>query len=98
MRIEVSGQVEDFIRRQAPESRRRLRLALRGLEKGRGDQRPLEGPLSGYRRLRVGAFRVIFIHATDPKRTPVIRCLFAERRGVVYEVLEHVLLRELQGS
>lgn len=82
MTVLLSEQVVAFVRRLAPEPRRALRQALRGLASGKGDLRQLEAPLQGYHRLRVGAYRVIF--AYGEKRA--IECLFAERRSLVYEI------------
>ncbi len=59
MRVELSPQVLEFVRRLPPEPRRRLRRALKALAKESGDIRRLEGPLQDYCRLRVGGFRVI---------------------------------------
>lgn len=78
----------EFLRRQAPDPRKRLRDALRKLEAGKGDIRSLEPPLEEYQRLRVGPYRVIFRHAGDH-----VRCVFAERRGIVYEVFSEMLER-----
>lgn len=38
--VYVAPQVAAFIRSQAPATRHTLRLALRGLERGRGDLKP----------------------------------------------------------
>jgi mRNA-degrading endonuclease RelE of RelBE toxin-antitoxin system len=98
MHVEVSDQVRDFVRGQAPEPRRRLRHAIRQLASERGDIRALEGPLKGFHRLRVGAYRVVFAYATDTGQPPSIRCLFAETRDIVYgmfsERLKARLLRD----
>ena len=88
MKVELESQVVTFVRKQAPEPRRRLREALRDLARGRGDIKGLEPPLEEYQRLRVGPYRVIFRHAGDR-----VRCVFAERRGIVYEVFSEILLR-----
>ena len=95
MKVEVSDQVVAFIRSQAPEPRRRLRLALRRLESERGDIRALEGPLRGYSRLRVGPYRVVFATTADTGRSACIRCLFAERRDIVYTVFSRVLQQSI---
>lgn len=89
MRVEISDVAFRFVLSQPPESRRKLRLALRGLASERGDIRSLEGRLSGYQRLRVGSFRVIFRYLLE-KQKRFIRCEFIERRSVVYEVFENV--------
>jgi mRNA-degrading endonuclease RelE of RelBE toxin-antitoxin system len=82
MRIRLERQVIEFVRRLPPVPRRRLRNALRSLEKERGDIRPLEGRLVGYYRLRVGPHRIIFVYAEGGKQ---IRCLYAAHRGLAYE-------------
>lgn len=87
MKVELSEQVVDFVRRLPPEPRRRLRRALRDLARERGDLKALEGPLDGYSRLRVGAYRVIVSYAK--RRT--VQCVFAERRSIVYELLVELL-------
>ena len=50
---------------------------------GRGDVAPLESELGDYYRLRVGHYRVVFRYTTDGE----IRCLFAERRELIYDLL-----------
>lgn len=93
MKVELSAQVVLFVKRQAPGPRKRLRRALRGLATEKGDIRALEGPLDGYHRLRVGAYRIIFAYAKTKR--PTIRCLFAEKRDIVYTVFSQVLREHL---
>jgi mRNA-degrading endonuclease RelE of RelBE toxin-antitoxin system len=93
MRVEVSSQVLDFVRRLPPEPRRRLSAALRGLAREKGDIKRLEAPLDSYCRLRVDGYRVVIHYA--PSR--VIQCVFAERRSVVYDVFAEVLRDALTG-
>lgn len=95
-RVELSEQVVRFVARQAPEPRRVLRLALRGLAKERGDIRALEGPLQNFHRLRAGGYRVIFAYRITAKRQS-IHCIFAERRSAVYEVFDQLLKQRLLG-
>jgi mRNA-degrading endonuclease RelE of RelBE toxin-antitoxin system len=90
VKVELSSQVVAFVRRQPPEPRRRLRSALKGLAKERGDVKRLEGPLEDYCRLRVGDCRVIVHYASDA----MIQCVFVERRSLVYESFA-VALREV---
>jgi mRNA-degrading endonuclease RelE of RelBE toxin-antitoxin system len=85
--VVLSDQVVRFIRHLAPEPRRQLRRALRDLAAGKGDIRDLEPPLDGYRRLRAGAYRIIFA----PSERQRIECIFAERRSVIYEVFAREL-------
>jgi mRNA-degrading endonuclease RelE of RelBE toxin-antitoxin system len=91
MVIKLSQQVARFVRGLAPEPRRKMRLALKSLAKGRGDMRALEGPLSSYWRLRAGSYRVIFSYA-GPNQ---IECVFAERRSIVYEIFAETLRETL---
>jgi mRNA interferase RelE/StbE len=94
MRVELAPQVIDFVRRAAPQPRRRLRRALRELSRARGDIRSLEGPLSGYCRLRVGSYRIIFAYSEER----AIHCIFAEHRSIVYEVFAELLRDRLAGN
>jgi len=94
-KVEISEQVVRFVARQAPEPRQVLRAALRQLENERGNIKPLEGELRRYYRLRVRGFRIIFAYAAASKTRRVIRCIFAERRNVVYEIFEEILKKHL---
>ena len=71
------------MRTAPPAVRQQIRAALRNLEQGRGDRRPLQGRLDGYWRLRVGAWRVVYRH-----RGGRVECFFAGPRNIVYELLE----------
>jgi mRNA-degrading endonuclease RelE of RelBE toxin-antitoxin system len=95
MRVEVSDQVRDFVRGQAPEPRHKLRHAIRRLALERGDIRALEGPLKGFHRLRVGAYRVVFTYALEEGNPMAIRCLFAETQDIVYGVFSERLKAKL---
>lgn len=95
MKVEVTDQVVTFVRALPPEPRRRIRLALRHLAGERGDIRVLEGPLSGYSRLRVGPYRLIFARVAEVGKSACILCLFAERRDTVYAVFSDMLKRSL---
>jgi mRNA interferase RelE/StbE len=95
MKVELSAQVYDFVRRLAPEPRRQLRDALRGLATEQGDLRPLEGELAGFYRLRAGRYRVIFWYRGRPGER-LIRCEFAEERSIVYQLFAE-MARHLQG-
>lgn len=89
-RVELDQAVADFIRSLAPGPRRKLRAALHELEQDRGDFLPLEGELTGYWRLRVGNYRVI-VRFYMAGRQRVARCVFAERRSIVYALLAELL-------
>jgi len=98
MKVELSDQVLAFVRAQAPEARRNLRLALRNLSLEKGDVRTLEGPLKGYCRLRVGAFRIIFARTVKPGGGVRAQCIYADRRGVVYTVFGEMLRTRVLGD
>lgn len=87
MRVQLSEQVVEFVRRLPPDPKRRMRRALRALTDERGDIAALEPPLDDYCRLRVGAYRVVFTYV----KPDLIQCVFAERRNVVYELLLDLL-------
>ncbi len=92
-RVELDPQVADFLRALAPEPRRRLRTALRGLREEKGDLRALEGELGDYHRLRVGSYRILVRFYADPHGR-VARCVYAEHRSVVYELFASLLTSE----
>jgi len=56
MKVRVADQVVDFVRRLAPEPRRKLRQALRDLSREKGDIKALEAPLDGFWRRRIGPY------------------------------------------
>ena len=84
MKIDVSEQVQEFIRTCPPEPRRWLRDALRKLADEKGDIKALDGELEGYFRLRVRSYRIIFRYEIDKPERPIF-CPFAVHRSVVYE-------------
>lgn len=89
-RIELSPQVAGFLRTLAPEPRRTLREALRAQADGEGDVLELEHPLDGFCRLRVGRYRIV-IHTVLQGAGRVVRCDFAERRQLVYELFADLI-------
>ena len=82
MKIEYAPQAVDFLRTLAPEPRRAIVRAIKLLPRRSGDIKALESKLAGFYRLRVKDYRVIFRFWLGG----VIRCEFAERRSVVYEL------------
>ena len=70
-----------------PETKKRVRAALRGLERGRGDIKALRGELEGFCRLRIGGLRIVY--AQHPGH--LIRLEYADCRDVVYETFLQVL-------
>jgi len=91
-RVNLSTQVLAFCGTLAPEPRKKLRLALRNLQKEAGDIKSLEGPLAGFHRVRSGSYRVVFARRLR-KGKPEIDCLFAEHRSLVYEIFTAALAR-----
>jgi mRNA interferase RelE/StbE len=93
VRVEVKDQVRDFLRHLAPDPRRKLLAALRLLEQEQGDIKPLESPLDGFYRLRVGRFRVVFRYRPGPR----VQCVYVNERPIVYEVLSQRLAEYLSA-
>ena len=91
-RVELDAQPFAFIRRLAPEPRRRVRQALHELERGQADVKPLQGSFVGYWRLRSGGYRVVFRYAME-EGWRTAKCIFAERRSVVYDLFAEKLQR-----
>jgi len=87
MRISASEQVASWLCGLPPQSKRRVRLALRGLTKGRGDVNGLQGPLEGFNRLRVGGMRIIYRQISGKE----ILLEYANTRDAVYELYEQIL-------
>jgi mRNA-degrading endonuclease RelE of RelBE toxin-antitoxin system len=93
-KVRVGTQVEGFLKTLAPEPRRQLRLAMKGVADDKGDLKLLEGTLSGFWRLRAGKIRVVFeVKAIGGTR--VIFCFYANYRSLVYVVLEQLLVSGL---
>lgn len=90
-RIKVHSQLEEFLRTLSPEPRGRLTRALKLLPGG--DVKALEGTLSGYFRLRVGGYRVIYSDTME-NGIRTLHCIFAERRAVIYELFEQILAEQ----
>jgi len=89
----LEEQVFLFIQRQPPETRKRLRETLRAVESGRIFPEPLENELDGFYKLKVEGFRII-MQAETSKSGPVFKAVYAERRGVVYEIFRQILRLE----
>jgi mRNA interferase RelE/StbE len=91
--VVVQEPVYEFARRLAPEPRRAVKRALLDLRKEQGDIRELDGSLSGYCRLRIGKYRLIFRYVSRS----TIEAVFLEERSMVYEVFATELLKKLKG-
>ncbi len=92
-RIRIEAQVEAFVKSLAPDPRRRLRLAIKGLADGKGDIQSLEGNLAAYCRLSVMGYRVIYKERAE-RGARVIDCVFAERRSLMYEILAKLITEQ----
>ena len=91
MRISASDQVQDWLRSLSPDAKRRVRLALRKLARsGSGDIKPLEAELTGFYRLRVGGYRIVYSNQAGE----LIRLEYADLREFVYERFIHLLKKQ----
>lgn len=89
--VRIRQQVRDFAGTLGLEHRRAFKRAVLGLATEKGDIKALQDELSGYYRLKIARFRVIFRY--QPGR--VIECVFAEERKLVYEIFESEMTRIL---
>ena len=93
-RVRLGSQVTDFIGKLAPEPKRAVHDALKGIAKGKSDIKLLEGKLCGFYRLRSGRIRVIYQErAVSGERQ--ICCFYADYRTSVYDVFEQLLTADL---
>ena len=88
MKILASDQVADWLRNLPPEPKRRVRVALKGLERWQGDIKPLRGELEGFYRLRVGGYRIVRRMVTKS----LIQLEYADTRDIVYEAFRQLRL------
>ena len=89
-RVVIKAPAYEFLCRLAPEPRRALKRALQDLREEHGDIRTLDENLSGYYRLRVGRYRVIFSYTEEG----TIEALFIGERSLVYELFEAEFLKK----
>ena len=89
-RVVITRQVRDFLKSLAPEPRRKVWQAIKGLARGKGDVRQLEGKLAPNWRLRADRIRVIYYETTAPDGVRQLICFFADYRATVYAVLEQL--------
>ncbi len=92
--VKVRPQVWVFATTLGLEHRRAFKRAVTGLATEKGDIRALGDKLSGYYRLKVARYRVIFRYTPGQ----VIECVFAEERKLVYEIFESEMNRILQDK
>ena len=79
-KVSISTQVEDFLRDLPPEPKHAVRLAIAGLAEGDANTRALRDELTGYRRLAVGKYRVIYEEVAGG-----VDCVHAGTRKTVYQ-------------
>jgi mRNA-degrading endonuclease RelE of RelBE toxin-antitoxin system len=81
VKVLVSDQILKRVRTLLPDRRKELRSALVDLGKGLGDCKELAGSLTGFHRLRIGRYRVVYRYQAKH-----IEAIFLEQRSVVYEL------------
>jgi mRNA-degrading endonuclease RelE of RelBE toxin-antitoxin system len=92
-KVRVEKQVRDSIGLMGLEHRRAVKKALVELQTEKGDIASLTDALSGFYRLRVGTYRIIFWYRPGK----VIECVYINRRALVYEVFEREVVEKLRG-
>jgi mRNA-degrading endonuclease RelE of RelBE toxin-antitoxin system len=90
IKVTLDQQPLEFIRRQPPQSRKRLRDALHAVERGAVFPEPLEDELEGFYKVKVDRCRLILQSVTG-EEGPRFRVVFAERRKTVYEMFSQIL-------
>jgi len=90
MKISASDQVAAWLTALPPQTKKRVRTALRALAKGKGDIKGLQGDLEGFSRLRIGGIRIL--HRQVSVRE--IRLEYANIRDVVYEMFRQLLAED----
>lgn len=90
MKVTLETQPLEFLKRQAPDTRRRLREALRSVEAEALFPEALQDSLDGFYKLRVDRFRFILQHVSG-EAGPFFRVVFCEQRKIVYEVFSQLL-------
>jgi mRNA-degrading endonuclease RelE of RelBE toxin-antitoxin system len=87
MKISASDQVATWLTALPPQTKKRVRTALRSLARGRGDIKGLQGDLEGFSRLRIGGIRILFRQTSARE----FRLEYANTRDVVYEMFRQFL-------
>lgn len=94
MKLSASEQVAAWLCALPPESKHRVRIALRMLAQGQGDIKPLQGPLEGFNRLRIGGRRIIYRQVSPDS----ILLEYANTRDVIYELFEQLLAERKESA
>jgi mRNA-degrading endonuclease RelE of RelBE toxin-antitoxin system len=87
MKILASDQVRRWVIALPPDTKKRVRAALHGLQNGRGNIKALQGELEGFCRLRIEGLRIVY----SQHRGQIIRLEYADSRDVVYETFLIIL-------
>jgi mRNA-degrading endonuclease RelE of RelBE toxin-antitoxin system len=90
MKVTLEPQPREFIRRQPPATRRRLREILHDIERGEIFPEPLMDELDGFYKVKADEHRLIVQHAAG-NDGPFFRVVFLERRSLVYEMFRQIL-------
>jgi mRNA-degrading endonuclease RelE of RelBE toxin-antitoxin system len=90
MKVTLEPQPREFIRRQPPDARRRLREVLHEVERGKLFPEPLRDELDGFYKVKANDHRLIVQHASGDDG-PFFRVVFIERRSLVYEMFRQIL-------
>lgn len=88
MRILASEQVQLWLNGLTPDTKRRVRTALRALQGSSHalDIKALRGELEGFYRLRVGNYRIVYHHGPGP--TAYLD--YADLRDEIYEAFKRI--------
>ena len=90
MKISASDQVAAWLTALPPQTKKRVRTALRNLARGHGDIKGLQGDLEGLSRLRIGGRRILYRQTSARE----IRLEYANTRDVVYEMFQQFLAEQ----
>ncbi len=87
MQISASEQVVGWLAGLPPQTKHRVRLALRAPAADEGDIKAMTADLEGFCRLRIGGLRIIYSQWPGQ----VIRLEYADTRDLVYETFLRIL-------
>ena len=92
--VQIGPQVRAFQATLGIQYRRDVKHAIRELARDHGDIRVLREELSGWHRLKVGHYRLIFRY-TEGR---VIQCVYLNERKLVYEIFAAEMSRIVGGE
>lgn len=87
MKISASDQVAAWLTALPPQTKKRVRSALRNLTRGHRDVKGLQGDLEGFSRLRIGGIRILYRQTSARE----LRLEYANTRDVAYEMFRQFL-------